>query len=62
MYNRLTEVKKQHGNAELHRRDVDWLIEQAEKYKIVEDAYRNGSLDDLDEAFNKTMSDQSIKG
>ncbi|MEK4196170.1 hypothetical protein NYE59_24035 [Paenibacillus sp. FSL L8-0323] len=36
---------------------VKWLIEQAEKYQIVEDAYRNGSLDDLDEAFNKTLSD-----
>ncbi|MNH75627.1 hypothetical protein D3C73_278740 [compost metagenome] len=36
MYDRLGEVKKQHEFGNLHRRDIDWLIEQAEKLKIKE--------------------------
>ncbi|MNW44597.1 hypothetical protein D3C74_218350 [compost metagenome] len=38
MYDRLNEVKKQHELSELHDRDIDWLIEQAEKSKRYEQA------------------------
>ncbi|MFJ7890409.1 hypothetical protein ACIQYL_20315 [Lysinibacillus xylanilyticus] len=48
MYNRIAEVKKQHGEqkkkdffgATLHPGDVDWLIEQAEKVEIYEKALK----------------------
>lgn len=45
MYDRLKEVKRQHKNKKkedffgvtLHPRDIDWLIEQAERAKIYKD-------------------------
>lgn len=61
MYNRLEEVKSQHTNKKkedfhgvtLHPRDVDWLIEQTEKYeKALKDIY-NISTFDHDERFPK---------
>lgn len=47
MYDRLGEVKRQHQNMEkkdfhaktLHNRDVDWLIEQAEKLDAIAKAW-----------------------
>ncbi|MFB5759009.1 hypothetical protein [Paenibacillus medicaginis] len=36
MYDRFREVKRQHELGELHRRDIDWLIEQAEKANCME--------------------------
>lgn len=44
MYDRLNEVKRQHESANLHRRDIDWLIEQAEKVKKVEYEIDNSDM------------------
>lgn len=35
MYDRLNEVKRQHHFGNLHERDFVWLIEQAEKLKVI---------------------------
>jgi len=38
VYNRLEEVTNQHKMDHLHRRDIDWLIEQAGKVELLERA------------------------
>ena len=35
MYDRLLEVIKQHEYGSLHKRDIDWLIDQAKTLRVI---------------------------
>lgn len=63
LYDRLAEVKKQHGlqkkkdffGATLHPRDVDWLIEQAEKAERYEVALKEIADNNVDTPFARPL-------
>lgn len=55
MYDRFGEVKRHHKSGNLHQRDIDWLIEQAETLRIIANRWieieTNGTKEESDDFY-----------
>lgn len=65
MYDRLLEVTRQHENGSLHKRDIDWLINQAKTLRVIANRWieieTNGTREEADDFYSfvqDTLSDQ----
>lgn len=66
MYDRLKEVKMQHQFGKLHRTDIDWLVEQAEKLKVIANRWieieTNGTPEEADDFYTFVQDTLTTKG